>query len=337
VAPSSGPLSGRWRSPDGADRLRSCPSVEARLYSRDMGIRLVYGLDTDDLSYLDIFYPSKRLAQAAAAIGLDYAASIFTRNGRLTDATAFCRGHVALLRGELPATLYESLEAAGIFVVNSAAATALAKDKVASAAFFKAIGAYHPHTVVVDWTNSALPLAPPFVLKPRFGKMGRGIKLVETSADWATCLLEKAPVDFLAQDYVEASRGRDIRFFFANFDRARGQTNVDGPGPVAVLRRGPALVSNAHSGGVMDFFDAPESLLSEARRIFAASGLAYGTVDFLFADTAGSAFTVCEINSCPGFEEFERVTGLDAAGAILSSTIAATSNRTADTARQETT
>ncbi|PKL07454.1 MAG: hypothetical protein CVV51_14010, partial [Spirochaetae bacterium HGW-Spirochaetae-7] len=58
-----------------------------------------------------------------------------------------------------------------------------------------------------------------------------------------------------------------------------------------------------------------------------ASGLAYGTVDFLFADESGKAFTVCEINSCPGFEEFERVTRLDAAGAILSSALASAVKR----------
>ncbi len=301
-----------------------------------MGIRLVYGLDTDDLSYLRDFYPSRRLAQAAGALGLDYAATIHPRNGRLQDAIAFCRGHVALLRGELPAELYESLESAGVLVVNSAAATALARDKAASAAFFNSIGAAHPRTIRVDRSRAMPALPLPLILKPRFGKMGRGICLVETAADWSMRLSENPSADYVAQEYIEASRGRDVRFFFANFTNTGVDATVHGATPVSVMRRGPALASNAHAGGVMDMFDAPASLRTEARRIFAASGLAYGTVDFLFADESGSAFTVCEINSCPGFEEFERVTGLDAAGAILSSACAAAGKQAPYPARRET-
>jgi len=292
-----------------------------------MGIRLVYGLKTDDASYLDAFYPARRLREAAEASGLDYDSTVLPPWATIDAALAFCEGHAALVRGDAPMALYEALESICPVVVNGAAATGLAGDKAASAERFAAIGARHPRTVLVDLGSDVPPLKPPFVLKPRFGKMGRGVELVESAEAWRAmarglrdgdCSEAGGFVsqDYVAQDYVAASRGRDLRFFFARF---AGMDGADGEVPpcVTVLRTGPGLASNAHAGGSMGPYAAPDGLADEARRVFADSGLVYGTVDFLFADEPGSSFYVCETNACPGFEAFEACTGLDAAGAIL--------------------
>jgi glutathione synthase/RimK-type ligase-like ATP-grasp enzyme len=85
------------------------------------------------------------------------------------------------------------------------------------------------------------------------------------------------------------------------------------------MRRAPGFLSNAHAGGTMEAFSPPIELQCEARRIFAASGLVYGTVDFLFANEGGSGFVVCELNANPGFEELERVLNIDVAAAIIAS------------------
>jgi len=279
-----------------------------------MGIRLVYGLKTDDLSYLDVFYPSKRFSEAAKALGLDYGATIYAPRASFDAVAAFCKGHVALLRGELPLGLYERLEADGTVVVNSAESTARAGDKLRTAERCAAIGAAHPRTVLVDPTKTAPPLDVPFVAKPRFGKMGRGVILVESAEAWKDFLGSGAmnATEYLAQDYVEASRGRDVRFFFARFNAAQTVST-----PISVVRRGAGLASNAHSGGVMERFEAPGLLKAEAERIFVDSGLVYGTVDFLFADSRGTSFVVCETNACPGFEALENLGDIDAARAIL--------------------
>jgi len=279
-----------------------------------MGIRLVYGLKTDDISYLETFYPSRRLSEAAKKLDLDYAATIHTQASGYEATARFCEGHTALLRGELPAGLYDYLESNGTVVVNSAAATARARDKWLTAELCAAIGAAHPRTAIVDPVNPAPPFGVPFIAKPRFGKMGRGVFLVESAERWRAFAAseEIRTTAYIAQDYVEASRGRDIRFFFARFD-----ANLTAATPVIVLRRGPDLASNAHAGGVMEPFEPPASLRAEAGRVFAASGLVYGTVDFLFADQNDSSFVVCETNSCPGFEALEGMSGLDVAQAIL--------------------
>jgi len=279
-----------------------------------MGIRLVYGLKTDDSSYLDSFFPSRRLAEAARSLGLDYGATIHAPEASMDATAAFCRGHVALLRGELPGSLYEHLEDSGIPVVNSALATKTAGDKLRTAERCLVLGIAHPRTFAVGVRDATAPLDFPFVVKPRFGKMGRGVFLVESTSAWLDFLKSDAAssTPYIAQEYVSASHGRDVRFFFAKF-----RENCAAATPVVVLRRGTGLASNAHAGGVMEPFEPPDFLRAEAEQVFFDSGLVYGTVDFLFADEGGSRFVVCETNACPGFEALEAISGLDVARAIL--------------------
>jgi hypothetical protein len=72
-----------------------------------MGIVLLYGLKTDDLGYLKEFYPSRRIAEAASSLGLDYAALLYPPESPFEPILAACQGRQALLRGELPMALYE--------------------------------------------------------------------------------------------------------------------------------------------------------------------------------------------------------------------------------------
>jgi len=296
-----------------------------------MGLRLVYGLKTNDSAYLDLFFPSRRLAEAARLLGLDYAANVFGPDATLAATVNACRGHTALLRGELPQELYDSMEAAGIVTVNGAQATQLARDKYRSARFFSSIGVPHPATEQLDHVASKalVPFSLPFVVKPRFGKMGHGIVPIESAADWQALVDSGvlATDEYLVQDMVVSSRGTDIRFFFAGFtESARSgivhHPSMRGIASVAVIRRAPGFASNAHAGGTMEPFQAPPGLRAEAERIFELSGMRYGTVDFLVANPEYSAFSVCEMNSCPGFEELERATGIDVAIAIVRSAIA---------------
>jgi glutathione synthase/RimK-type ligase-like ATP-grasp enzyme len=216
----------------------------------------------------------------------------------------------------------------------------LPRDKYRSAAFFSSLGLAHPRTVSFSLPPGAgqapepndasqsprapglivqpLPLPLPFVAKPRYGKMGRGVALIASEADWLAYAREyssgKASAgEFLAQDYIAASHGRDIRFFFAAWPKGRPW--------VCVQRRGQGFLSNAHAGGSMSPYEPPAGLIAAAERAFAASGLSYGSVDFLFADEEGSDFFICELNGCPGFEELERSCGLDAATAIVRAAI----------------
>jgi glutathione synthase/RimK-type ligase-like ATP-grasp enzyme len=312
-----------------------------------MGIRLVYGLQTGDASYLDIFYPSRRLKEAALSARMDYAAMIHCPSDPPSRVLDFCsagqENHVALLRGELPDSLFSQFEAEGIRVINPAAPVALARDKWVSAAFFDSIGARHPRTAMRGSdpaplvpplapplapplvpplalaVTSDLPLPLPFVAKPRYGKMGRGVALIESQGQWMEYQAEAAAKgqETIVQEFIGAAVGRDVRFFFADFS-ARTEAALDSsPNWVCVMRCAPGFLSNAHAGGSMAGFMPPLQLQREAERIFAASGLVYGTVDFLFANEAENEFTVCELNANPGFEELERAMKIDVASAII--------------------
>jgi glutathione synthase/RimK-type ligase-like ATP-grasp enzyme len=167
--------------------------------------------------------------------------------------------------------------------------------------------------------------------------MGRDVALMEDVEQWTGYLAEARDKGqaIIAQEFIGSAPGRDVRFFFADFE-AGPNTAGDGPGTAAgsssvaagtgstpgwicVMRSSPGFLSNAHAGGTMTRFMPPVALQREAERIFSASGLVYGTVDFLFADGSGTEFVVCELNANPGFEELERATGVDAAAAIIKS------------------
>lgn len=293
-----------------------------------MGIRLVYGLKTRDASYLDSFYPSRRLAEAARNRAIDYEAIIYDPAVPPSSIVDYCSGHTALIRGDVPMLVYDALERAGVVTVNSAAATALAGDKLASADFFRTLKAAHPATALAPLDDP--PFEYPFVVKPRYGKMGIGVRLVAGPDEWAPYAVSGG--EYIAQRFVPTSYGRDIRFFFANFSHNTEITGEYSPVPVtgstglasvSVTRKSSHFVSNAHEGGTMHAFVPPSTLRKEAERIFMASALVYGTVDFLFASEDDSEFTVCEMNACPGFEELERASGLDVASAILRAAVLA--------------
>ena len=309
-----------------------------------MGIRLVYGLQTADESYLDIFYPARRLKEAALYAGLDYAAMIFNPSDPASRILDFCNSgkelNTVLLRGELPDSLFGFLESKGIRVINPASAVALARDKLASAEFFRSYGIQHPRTIqpppysatLHPKAQQALPLQLPFVAKPRYGKMGRGVVLINAYEDWLLYQAQAAEKDqaIIVQDLVTASIGRDVRFFFADFKaRTEAGDGVEDTSSkwICVLRSAPGFLSNAHAGGTMTAFDPPVELQREAERIFALSGLLYGTVDFLIANQDRSSFVVCELNANPGFEELERAMNIDVASAIISAANNPTNHR----------
>ena len=120
-------------------------------------------------------------------------------------------------------------------------------------------------------------------------------------------LAGKGPV--IAQRFVAASRGRDVRAF------------VVGGKLMATMRRrlgqdaAPTeFRANIAAGAIGEPFDAtPEiaALAEQAARVF---NLDIAGVDLLFDETG---FTICEVNMSPGLEGIEQITGVDLASAIM--------------------
>lgn len=289
----------------------------------------VWGLATADPEYFDVFYPSRRVREACDRAGISsccvFPADLpsFLETPRLNpDRVAF------LIRSSAGPAVAAAVEDAGFRAINPSRPLALALDKLETARFLERNGWQTPRTVALapipDPGDSRVkaPIPFPAVLKPRFGSRGRGVTLVEDARALANAAV---PEECVLQEYVKQSRGRDARFFFA------------GNRVIAVAERvspSGALISNASEGGLMrrpDWAEGPagkaalERWSAQTLEIARASGLWYGSVDYLYAgeetrDTrAGPSLTVCEINGSPGFEALERGLELDIAGPLIDS------------------
>jgi len=235
-------------------------------------------------------------------------------------------GADSTVRIDKPA-MRQMLEMAGWRTVNTSRALSLANDKLESARFLERHGWPTPETRFAgdiprgsDTAHSphrVTPFTLPLVAKPRFGSRGEGVRLVESVGELAG--LES---DTIIQEYIETSRGRDLRFFFA------------GDAVLAVVMRrasGGGFISNANAGGSM--IAAPHTATELAPwntltlEIARKAGLWYGTVDFLYCGKeAGTGYrpssgtldlTVCELNGSPGFEALETDCDLDISGPLV--------------------
>jgi glutathione synthase/RimK-type ligase-like ATP-grasp enzyme len=82
------------------------------------------------------------------------------------------------------------LEGSGVRVLNRPGALVAAHDKLATARALAAAGVPHPTTVHITAPSTGVAIAPPVVVKPRFGSWGRDIVLCEDVAQLRTGLAE---------------------------------------------------------------------------------------------------------------------------------------------------
>lgn len=282
-----------------------------------MRLVVVYGIKTDDYGYFQEFYPSHRLSEECIkrSISLRF---LFPK-----DVDEFLgENHtqdekddtICLVRGIVVLDIVRMIEIAGFRMVNGGQSLNLASDKLETARFLEKNHWPTPKT----WLVGDTPRSPlPWVLKPRFGSRGEGVRLVYNQAE-----LAHVASDTIAQEFIAQSAGQDIRFFFA------------GKRMLAIAFRcslNGALVSNACAGGRMSLAQFGEHAIEPwadmVLDIARGSGLVYGSVDFLFLEKPESddsnlasgnlALTVCELNGSPGLEALETQCGVNIAGALL--------------------
>jgi len=300
-----------------------------------MQLLVVYGLKTTDYSWLDQFYPAQRISQECANRSIplrflfpadvpSYIDEIETTDHRSGEMRAIVRDTVCLIRGSVSVATVRLLENEEFACVNTASAMALANDKLATARFLERHRWPTCETIRErDFRIDTIPFPWPLVRKPRFGSRGTGVSLVSSPEELAQLRstmrqasngTETANDEYILQRYIETSRGRDLRVFFAAGEiLAIAERNADGDN----------LLSNASSGAVMRIPEVPlsERWAAMALAIARASGLWYGSVDFLYLaaeeEGNGQNLTVCEINSAPGFEALEKECGYNIAGMLI--------------------
>ncbi len=200
-----------------------------------------------------------------------------------------------------------SFESAGVPLVNDSAAVEISRDKLDAYVALECAGVRVPNSLSVaseaDLLEAAKQLEYPYVLKSRRGMGGEAVSLVRHLDDALAALaLLEPPV--MAQRFIP-TEGFDVRV-----------TVVDGRA-LGAVRRTHALDDfrgNTAAGAESTAHDLDDELAEIAVQAADALALDVAGVDLVFGS---GGYVVLEVNSAPGFDAFERTTGVNVAAAVV--------------------
>jgi len=221
---------------------------------------------------------------------------------------------VRLGAGILPFQLavLRHFEQAGVIVINGSAPIETAKNKMMTSQLLSRAGIPIPKTMMVRFPIQEKLIAEnigyPCVVKVVTGSYGAGVYLCEKKKDY------KKLVEFieslgnkktlLVQEYLGDRPGEDLRVLVigAKVVGAMKRTAPDGD-----------FRANITAGGTGEGYEVTPEIDYIARETARTLGLTIAGIDLLF-DKRG--FHVCEANSNPGFNGFEKYCGIDVADLI---------------------
>jgi RimK family alpha-L-glutamate ligase len=200
------------------------------------------------------------------------------------------------------------LESLGVMVLNSANSIEIAKDKLATLQLLNSNNLPIPKTVLAKFPIDIKVISKefnfPLVLKTVSGPFGKGVFLCESKNKLKDTMdlieISRDPkVNVILQEFVKSSKGKDIRVIVVG-GRAIGSM-------LRTAKKGKFKANYSAGGSVekLDLSHAIEWLAVESARLL---NLEIAGVDLLFD---GESYSICEVNSAPGFEGFEKATGID--------------------------
>jgi gamma-F420-2:alpha-L-glutamate ligase len=206
-------------------------------------------------------------------------------------------------------------ERQGVAMVNSSSSIEAVADKLQTLQILSSAGVPIPKTILgkfpVDVNVVERELGFPVVVKTLRGTRGNGVVLCsnrEQFNDLAN-LLDGAQsgADFIFQQYVKASHGRDVRVLIVNGNAvaAMERRSTDG-----------SFKSNISLGGVGAAFSPPPEMAALAIKVASVLNLDVAGVDILFDD---DGYRICEANSAPGFQGLEKACRISVPDAIFDS------------------
>ena len=214
--------------------------------------------------------------------------------------------------------LCRSLERLGVRTFNSAKAIENCDNKIRTAELLMGAGIRSPRTIVApktfenvghsstDFLEKAMKtLGLPMVIKEAYGSFGQQVYLAKTRGEVLSIVERIGHKDFLMQEFIKTSKGRDIR------------VNVVGDKAVAAMLRVNKndFRSNVSGGGTprkTTITPAQEQMAIAASK---AMGLDFAGVDVLFGEKDEPI--ICEVNSNPHFKSTYQSTGVDMSEHIL--------------------
>lgn len=210
------------------------------------------------------------------------------------------------------AAVLRQFEMMGVYTLNESVAITRSRDKLRAMQLLSRKGIGLPVTGFAHSPDDIKDLiqmvgGAPMVIKLLEGTQGIGVVLAETTQA-ASSVIEAfmgLQAYILAQEYIQEAQGADIRCF------------VVGKKVVAAMKRQAKkgdFRSNLHRGGSASLVNITPEERSTAIRAAKIIGLNVAGVDILRSNHGP---VVMEVNSTPGLEGIEKVTGKDIASLII--------------------
>ncbi len=244
-------------------------------------------------------------------------------DGQLVPLPDFIIPRTGAATSYLAMAAIRHLECLGVYSLNSADAITACRDKLTQMQLLAQAGLPVPRTMLVQFPMEIEVVEQhigfPTIVKVVSGSKGSGVHLCHTRSELEDVLLLIESVNrqaaVILQEFIETSRGRDVRVLTLGDQVA-----------AAMERRaaGSGFKANFSRGGEVAAFEVTPEIAELAVNVAKVFGLDMAGVDLLF-DKNG--FTVCEVNSSPGFEGLEKASGKDIPALIFDYVKQAVANR----------
>ncbi|MGC9353417.1 MAG: 30S ribosomal protein S6--L-glutamate ligase [Mariniphaga sp.] len=199
-----------------------------------------------------------------------------------------------------------------VFTAVESQALLRSREKLRSLQILSRAGLGLPKTVFTNYSRNVKEIVQaaggaPVVVKLLEGTQGLGVVLAETdnAAESVIDAFNGLKVRVIVQEFIEEAKGADIRAFV-----------VDGVVVGAMKRQAKKgeFRSNLHRGGTAEVIELTEEEENAALKAARVMGLGICGVDMLQSKNGP---LILEVNSSPGLEGIEKVTGKNIAKSIV--------------------
>ncbi|PZQ47700.1 MAG: 30S ribosomal protein S6--L-glutamate ligase [Micavibrio aeruginosavorus] len=215
--------------------------------------------------------------------------------------------------------IVRQLERMGCLVYNTAETIETVRDKLHTHQVLCEKGITSPTTMLAkfpiddDMMNMIEhTLGFPLIVKTLKGALGVGVFLIENAKsfrDQMDLIGQTSPdIQLIFQEFVEASKGRDLRLFV-----------VDGEVIASMERRAKDgdFKANFSGGGSVHEFKPDQKAIDLSVATARVLNIEIGGIDLLFLKDGG--YTICEANTFPGFKGLEKASGVNVPEKIFQS------------------
>jgi len=209
-------------------------------------------------------------------------------------------------------TIVRQFEMKNIYCLNNSLAIIRSRDKLHSMQILAGQNINMPITSFSESSNETKHLiknvgGAPLIVKLLEGTKGVGVVLAETgkAAESVVNAFRSLSADILVQEYIKESKGRDIRCFVIGDEVV---TSMERRAEDGEFR------ANIHLGGKAHIIEITKEEREMAVNAAKIIGLDVAGVDMVRSNNGSK---ILEVNSSPGLEGIESITGIDIAGKMI--------------------